>query len=134
MIFLRRIVFYILLMVYLVTCPFVILYALGYAYKPGHDPSIMKMGVVSLSTVPSGASVYLGRSRFTEKTPTVLMDLYRKHRDAPMPFDGVLLIKTHRRSTKNPKRLGQSKVTEPNHFVVGFHVNDGCRNVIDSMT
>ncbi|MBI4431819.1 MAG: PEGA domain-containing protein [Candidatus Omnitrophica bacterium] len=73
---LRRVVFYILLVTYLITCPLVILYALGYGYNPGHAPHITKMGVISLSTVPSGASVYLGRSRFTEKTPTVIMDLF----------------------------------------------------------
>ncbi len=71
----RKILFYILVAVYLVLCPLTILYALGYVLKPGTEHGITKTGLLSLSTVPPGATIYVGRSRYTEPTPAVLHDL-----------------------------------------------------------
>ncbi len=104
---LRRILFYFLLVFYLVTCPLVILYALGYAYQPGASPNIAKLGVISVSTMPSGASVYLGRSRFTEQTPTVLMDLF------PGEYILKIVLKDYRPwIRKIPVRSGKATVLE----------------------
>ncbi len=74
-ILLRKTVFYVLLLVYLIVCPLVILYVLGYIFKPGIEPGLVTTGLIHLSTLPSGASVYLGNSRYTERTPTVIRDL-----------------------------------------------------------
>ncbi|MBI3615888.1 MAG: PEGA domain-containing protein [Candidatus Omnitrophica bacterium] len=72
----RKIVFYLFVAIYLVCCPFTILYALGYLFKPGGgELGVVKTGLISLSTRPPGASVYLGKIRFSEKTPTLVRNL-----------------------------------------------------------
>jgi len=75
MLLLRRIFFYLFIVLYLILCPWTILYALGYLYRPGAEQGIVKTGLISLSTVPPGASVYVGKSRYTQKTPATLRDL-----------------------------------------------------------
>ncbi|MBI3999941.1 MAG: PEGA domain-containing protein [Candidatus Omnitrophica bacterium] len=75
MLFLRRIFFYLFVAVYLIFCPLIILYALGYIYKPGAEQGIVKSGLIYLSTAPPGASVYFGNRRYTKRTPTLLPNL-----------------------------------------------------------
>lgn len=75
MLFLRRIFFYLFTAIYVVACPMTILYALGYIVKPGTEHGLVKTGLIYLSTVPSGASVYIGNKRYTQKTPAILRDL-----------------------------------------------------------
>jgi hypothetical protein len=72
---LRKVLFWIFAAVYLVTCPLAILYALGYIVEPGAEQGLVKTGLISVSTAPPGASVYLGHRRYTGKTPTVIRDL-----------------------------------------------------------
>ena len=72
---LRILVFYLLVVIFLVSCPLVILYALGYVLKPGTEQGVVKTGLIYLSSAPPGASVYLGNRRYTKKTPTILRDL-----------------------------------------------------------
>lgn len=71
----RRVVFCSFLVFYLIGCPLTILYALGYLYRPGEPEGLVKTGLIYLSTAPSGATIYLNRKRFTEKTPAVLPGL-----------------------------------------------------------
>lgn len=71
---LHKVIFYVFVAVYLVTAPVTVLYALGYILKPGSE-RLVKTGLISLSTFPAGAAVYLGKSRFTERTPVLLRDL-----------------------------------------------------------
>jgi len=85
----RKILFYTLVAVYLVLCPLTILYALGYVLKPGTEHGITRTGVISISTVPPGATVYVGRSRYTEVTPTILHDLL------PGSYEITLWLKGH---------------------------------------
>ncbi|MDP3920394.1 MAG: PEGA domain-containing protein [Candidatus Omnitrophota bacterium] len=75
MILLRRILFYLLMIAYLISCPLTILYALGVIYKPTQGDRFVKTGLIYLSTVPQGATIYLEDSRFTEKTPAMLRNL-----------------------------------------------------------
>ena len=72
---LRRTLFYTGVVLYLVSCPLTVLYALGYLVEPGADQRLVKTGLVAISTVPSGASVHIGKSRYTRITPTLLRDL-----------------------------------------------------------
>lgn len=72
---LRKMVFYLFLVLYLVTTPLVILYALGYQVRPGQRQALVRTGLISLNTSPEGARVFLGNSRYRWKTPTVLRDL-----------------------------------------------------------
>lgn len=71
----RRILFFAFLVLYLVATPMTILYALGYLYQPGSERGLTKSGLISLGTTPDGARVFVGGSRFTRRTPTVIRDL-----------------------------------------------------------
>lgn len=75
MLILRRVLFYLLVAVYLIFCPLTILYALGYLFRPGSEQGLVKTGLIYLSTAPPGASVYIRGKRYTQKTPAVLRDL-----------------------------------------------------------
>ena len=75
MIFFRKIVFYLFCILYLVTCPILLLYAFGFIVKPGAEYGIVKTGLIYLSTVPSNAQVFVGTSRYARKTPVMIRDL-----------------------------------------------------------
>lgn len=79
---------------YLTTCPLLILYALGYVLKPGSEQGIVKTGLISISTSPPGASVYLGKRRYTQQTPTLLRNLL------PGEYPIKLVLKHHRPWTR----------------------------------
>ena len=65
MILLRKILFYICIVLYLIFCPMIILYALGYSFKPqSSQGGIVKTGIIFLSTTPPGADVFLNNRRF----------------------------------------------------------------------
>jgi len=87
---LRKIVFYLFVLLYLILCPLTLLYAFGYLLKPGRMSGLVKTGLISLSSLPSDASVYIGNSRYTERTPTVLNDLL------PGEYDIKLVLKNYR--------------------------------------
>ena len=71
MLLLRRIVFYTFLGIYLVLCPLLLLYASGYIIDP-LTREVERTGLIYLSTVPSGARIYLEQSRFVHRTPATL--------------------------------------------------------------
>jgi len=70
----RRLVFSAFVVLYLLLCPLTILYALGYVLQPG-EQRFVKTGLISLSTAPSGASVYVGNRRYARQTPTTIRAL-----------------------------------------------------------
>ena len=72
MLLLRKIFFYLFVAIYLLVCPLLILYGLGYTFEPGLEQGIVKSGLIYLSTAPPGATIYLGNRRYTRKTPAVL--------------------------------------------------------------
>ncbi|OGW90616.1 MAG: hypothetical protein A3D28_02205 [Omnitrophica bacterium RIFCSPHIGHO2_02_FULL_63_14] len=71
----RQLAFIVFAAVYLVSCPLVLLQAFGYSLKPGAEQGIVKTGLISLATTPPGATVYLGKRRYTKTTPTILRGL-----------------------------------------------------------
>jgi uncharacterized protein (UPF0297 family) len=70
----RKILFFVFVLIYLVLCPLIILYSFGYILKPGQK-EVSQTGVIYLSTIPPSADVYLGDSRFKDKTPTSIHGL-----------------------------------------------------------
>lgn len=72
---LRRVVFSIFVVLYLILCPLTILYALGYLYRPGVEEGIVKTGLIYLATSPPGASIYVGNRRFRARTPAAIPNL-----------------------------------------------------------
>ncbi len=75
MLFLRKIFFYIFLVIYLIACPLIVLYAFGFIFTPNSIEPIAKTGLVYLSTVPPGASIYLNNELTQLKTPASLQNL-----------------------------------------------------------
>lgn len=72
---LRRAVFWVFLIAYLIATPIAILYALGYMWVPGAERGLVKTGLIALSSTPDEATIFLGGSRYTRRTPTVIRDL-----------------------------------------------------------
>ncbi|MDD5633797.1 MAG: PEGA domain-containing protein [Candidatus Omnitrophica bacterium] len=75
MLFLRKIFFYIFLIIYLIVCPLIILYAFGFIFKPGGTTKVTQTGLIYLATAPTGADVYLDRKQYDRKTPTIITGL-----------------------------------------------------------
>lgn len=75
MVTLRKILFYVFLGIYLVLCPLVVLYSLGYIYAPKTEEMIVKTGLIRLETLPSGATVFFNNKLSSEKTPCTLNGL-----------------------------------------------------------
>lgn len=71
----RKFAFLVFVAIYLVSCPLVLLQAFGYSLQPGAEQGIVKTGLIYLATTPPGATVYLGRRRYTNVTPTTLRGL-----------------------------------------------------------
>ncbi len=69
----RKPVFYFLSGLYLVFCPLLILYSLGFFSDVASTTA--KTSSLYLETLPQGASVFFNSSRFTGKTPTSLEPL-----------------------------------------------------------
>ena len=70
----RRIIFYALFTVFLVLCPLLILYSLGYIVDPLKE-KMVHTGAIHLSSWPSGAQVFLEKSHYKESTPVTIRDL-----------------------------------------------------------
>jgi len=75
MLLIRKFLFYVFVVIYLISWPLAVLYALGYVVHPAMPRGFVKTGLIYLSTTPPGASVYLGNSRYTKRTPTMLSGL-----------------------------------------------------------
>lgn len=105
MLFLRKALFYLFLLLYLCLCPLTLLYAMGYLFKPGTGHGIMKTGLIAVSSAPPGATVYVENRRYTKRTPTMLRDLL------PGEYAVRLVLNDHRPwSQIVPVRDGQSTV------------------------
>jgi len=74
MLILRRIIFYIFALLYIILCPLLILYSFGYILNPAKE-NFTQTALIYFSTMPEGANVYLGKSRYIKKTPTAIPEL-----------------------------------------------------------
>ncbi len=74
MLFVRKVLCFIFTFIYIISCPLVILYALGYIYKPVAGQFI-QTGVLHISSIPQNADVYLEESHFTNRTPVTISNL-----------------------------------------------------------
>src|SRR3989338_8406716 len=90
MLTLRRILFVLFSIIYLLCCPLIILYALGINLSPRSEQNLTKTGIISLSTLPSEAAIYLDNLRFPEKTPAVIRNL------VPGEYSIKLILKGYR--------------------------------------
>jgi PEGA domain len=74
MLWLRKIVFYIFSLVYLIICPLVVARMLGFVINP-LTHRLEKTGLVYVSTNPPDATVYIDGRVSNQKTPTAIRDL-----------------------------------------------------------
>ncbi len=74
MLWLRKIVFYILSLTYLILCPLIVARMLGFVINP-LTHRLVKTGLVFISTNPPDATVTIDGRMAHQKTPTVIRDL-----------------------------------------------------------
>ena len=72
--FLRKIVFYVFLLIYCIICPVLILRLLGFVFDPVAKHWV-KTGIIYVSSNPPDANVFINGRLAPEKTPTVIRDL-----------------------------------------------------------
>lgn len=70
----RRAFFYFFILLYLVVCPIVLFYAFGFIIRP-QEQKLVQTGLVSINTYPPGAHIYLGPSRYAQRSPAILSEL-----------------------------------------------------------
>lgn len=71
----RKILFYIFLLMYLIITPYAILYGLGYVFNPKEEMALVSTGLISISTHPKNVTALLNGQKLEEKTPSVITDL-----------------------------------------------------------
>jgi hypothetical protein len=74
MLWLRKIIFYIFSLLYLIICPLIVLRMLGFVFNP-LTHHLEKTGLVYISTNPPDAAVYIDGRLAHQATPTVIRDL-----------------------------------------------------------
>src|ERR1700691_1918676 len=74
MLWLRKIIFYIFSLIYLILCPLIVARMLGFVFNP-LTHHLEKTGLVYVSTNPPDATVYIDGRLAHQKTPTVIRDL-----------------------------------------------------------
>ncbi|MBN1794963.1 MAG: PEGA domain-containing protein [Candidatus Omnitrophica bacterium] len=75
MLLFRKILFYLFILIYLIGCPIIILNALGIVFRPDQKEMIQSTGLISLATIPEGASVFINGEPHDQKSPTVIRNL-----------------------------------------------------------
>ena len=84
---LRKIFFYIFVLLYLIICPLIIVRMLGFVKDP-HTGRWVKTGLIYVSSNPPGASVHINSHRMPETTPTIIRDLSPGAYDLRMELEG----------------------------------------------
>lgn len=74
MLVLRKILFFVFALIYIVACPFIILSSLGITFDPDTQ-TIAKTGIINISSLPSKAGIFINWQRYPGKTPAVIRDL-----------------------------------------------------------
>jgi PEGA domain len=75
MVIFRKVLFYLFFALYLVLCPVIIFYALGYIFTPKLEEGLTKTGLIHIDTLPSNALISIGKRHYAEKTPATLRNL-----------------------------------------------------------
>ncbi|MFH1799324.1 MAG: PEGA domain-containing protein [Candidatus Omnitrophota bacterium] len=90
MIIFRKILFYLFFALYLVLCPMIILYALGYIFTPKVEEGFAKTGLIHIETLPPNAFLSIGNKRYIERTPATIRNLL------PGPYDVKIFLRGYR--------------------------------------
>ena len=74
MIRLRKSLFIVFTLLYIIICPSLILYSLGIVLKPGKK-KMVKTGVIYIATIPNGASISVNEKLHKEESPSLIDNL-----------------------------------------------------------
>ncbi|MFC1479978.1 PEGA domain-containing protein [Candidatus Omnitrophota bacterium] len=85
---LRKLFFYIFAAIYVVFCPLMVLYSLGFIYKPGVKGGVAETGLIYLATAPAGATIYMKDSQYEQNTPTAIQELLPGEYSIKLTLDG----------------------------------------------
>jgi len=85
---LRQILFYLFFSLYLVLCPLIILYGLGYIFTPKSQEGFTKTGLIHIETLPANASLSIAHRYYTEKTPAMIRNLLAGTYDVKVSLPG----------------------------------------------
>jgi hypothetical protein len=85
---LRKSIFYLFALIYIILCPLIILDALGIVIQPGAKRLMMSTGLISISTIPEGASIYINNQLYLRKSPAILRDLSKGEYLIKLELDG----------------------------------------------
>jgi hypothetical protein len=75
MLALRKTLFYLFIIIYLVLCPLIVLDSLGINIDLGKQKIISATGLISISTIPQGAEITINGKHFRKKSPALVHDL-----------------------------------------------------------
>lgn len=90
-------IFFVFTAAFLITAPLVVLYTAGYRYQFG-STRIVKTGIVSVSTFPKNADIFLDDKEQSKRTPYVIKNLYpgemrvRIEKEDYHPWDKLLSV------------------------------------------
>ncbi|MFA5168717.1 MAG: PEGA domain-containing protein [Candidatus Omnitrophota bacterium] len=85
---LRKIFFCFFLVLYLVLCPLIILYAFGYIFTPKVEEGFAKTGLIHIETLPGNASISIANKHYTEKTSATIRNLLPGQYDVKISLAG----------------------------------------------
>jgi hypothetical protein len=72
---LRKLLFYLFVLIYILVCPVVILRVLGYDIRPGGKRQIVSTGDLYVASFPPGARLFIDGRQYSRPTPTSVLDL-----------------------------------------------------------
>lgn len=79
LLWLRKILFYFLLVLYCILTPYTIMAGMGYVFQPsgsGDGDLLQKTGALAIETSPESATIWLNGKKFSHKTPAVISQLF----------------------------------------------------------
>jgi len=127
MLLLRKVFFYLFLFIYLTLCPVIILYAFGFIFKPDMQEPVVRMGLIHLSTLPPGGSIYVDGVKNSLITPTTIQGLQsgdytvKIELEGYMPWSHTIPVVASKASVFNnilliPKQRNEIQILEENFY------------------
>lgn len=108
---LRKLLFPLFVLIYIIFCPLIILRALGIIFTPESTKSLTTTGLISLNTIPPGAIIELNGLARSERTPTVINNLQ------PGTFE-IRLSLPHYRSWQQKLNVEASHATSLENIIL----------------
>ncbi len=93
----RRILYLSFILIFLIIAPLLMMHTAGYRYDWSRK-QIIKTGVLTVKSMPSGASVFLNNNNTYQKTPATISNIYpgtyniKLEKDGYLSWEGVLAI------------------------------------------